>query len=336
MSKKTILLLLLLVAVATIYIVWVRKPWRTISEGRTDFAIADTGSITRIFMADKEGHQVLLTKQQNGSWTLNNAYTADITKVQLLLTTLHDMQVRNPVTEKQMNTVVGTLATAGIKVEVYNQNGLEKVLYIGPATVDQTGTMALIEGSEAPFILHIPGFVGYLTPRFYPFAIQWRSKLVFNTPAEQIEKVQVEYPNTPTQSFLVTNGIEPTLTPLQTNQPTVTGSPKLKYYLGCFTQLYGEGFDPDITKAQVDSIRKQKPFSIITLTAAGGNQHKLELYYKGITEKTKARYDDKGNELPYDGGTYYGFVNGDSTVLYVQQYSFNKVLQTVQTLAENP
>lgn len=335
MSKKTVILLLLLLAVATIYLVWVRKPWNTVGKGRTDFAVADTSALTKIFLADKEGHQVLLTAQANGKWLVNNAYEADDTKIKLLLTTLHDMQVRNPVTEKQMNTVIGTLATAGIKVELYTQAGLEKVLYIGPATPDQTGTMALIEGSEAPFILHIPGFVGYLTPRFYPFPIQWRSKLVFDFAATQIEKVQVEYPYSPNQSFVVTNGIEPTITQLQSNQQSGAGNQKLNYYLGCFTQLYGEGFDPDILPNQVDSIRKQKPFSIITLTAGGGTQRKLEIYYKGITEKTKARYDDNGNELPYDGSTYYGFVNGDSTVLYIQQYNFNKVLQTAQTLIDN-
>ena len=65
------------------------------------------------------------------------------------------------------NSVIKTLASEGVKVELYTQNKkLYKTFYIGGETADFLGTYMIMEGAKKAYVIHIPGFNGFLTPRF--------------------------------------------------------------------------------------------------------------------------------------------------------------------------
>ena len=54
-----------------------------------------------------------------------------------------------------------------------------KTIYIGGETADQLGTYMMISGAKEPYIVHIPGFNGYLSSRFLCKKEAWRSKKIF-------------------------------------------------------------------------------------------------------------------------------------------------------------
>ena len=135
MSKQIKILLVLIVAAAAVYFLVVRKPWKSYTGNGTDFAIADTGTITKIFLADPRGGKVLLTKQADGSWLVDNNVAADVTKINLLMQTMHDIKMRNPLATNEFNTVIKELTAAGIKVEFYEDNDLLKTIYVGQMTI---------------------------------------------------------------------------------------------------------------------------------------------------------------------------------------------------------
>ncbi|MES2559068.1 MAG: DUF4340 domain-containing protein [Bacteroidota bacterium] len=333
MSKNLKILLILVVVCAAVYFVFVRKPWTTLQSELKDFAIKDTASVTKFFLADKRGHSVTVAKNEQGTWMVDNTYKADIVKVNLLLATMHDVTVRNPISEKQFNSVIATLATEGIKAEFYSGDKNIKTVYVGPGSADQSGTFMLIEGSSAPFVTHIDGFVGYLTPRFYTLQIKWKSKEVFNVPDNEIAKVTVNYPHQPGQSFEITNGASIEVKDAVNNKTVATDPQFARYYLASFGNLFFEGYDEELSGRSADSIHNTKPYCIIELTKKNNEKIRLQLHYKAVGDHTKILYDADGKLLPYDTEKFYGFINEEKEVVYVQEYNFGKVLKKLSDFA---
>jgi hypothetical protein len=138
----------------------------TIKELR-DFSIEDTASINRIFMVDKENNTADLREKEDGRWYINDKYLAKKHSINVLLKTFKRMTIKNPVARSAEKNIIKQLATKSVKVEVYSGDDIIQTYYIGGVTQDQTGTYALLEGSDRPFVIEIPGFRGYLSSRFY-------------------------------------------------------------------------------------------------------------------------------------------------------------------------
>lgn len=325
MNKQIKILLLILVLALGFYFIYTRKPWKSFSGDNADFSIADTASVTKIFLANTRGAQVLLTKQ-NGYWLVNDKIPADMRKIDLLLQTMHDLKMRNPISNNEHNTVINELTAVGIKAEFYDADGLIKTLYVGQATNDKVGTYMMLEGSSTPYVTHIPGFVGYMTPRFPVNPVLWKTKLVFDVPSTDIKRVSVTYPLMPDQSFVIENGTTPTLK-TTAGVPVETDVNYLKYYLGSFVQMYSEGFDDKFSAQQQDSISKTVVFCELKVETNSGKTNTLALHIKGLDARTKYRYDNNGNALEFDTEKYYGFANGEPDMMYIQQYNFGRLIK---------
>ena len=172
--KKTNLILAILIAVLAvvsilIYIFSHRDPQRTLR----DFAVEDTASITRIFLANKSGSSVTLDRAED-HWTVNGIYTARRDFVNNLLTTIKKIEVSSPVSSAKLERVMKDLAVQGIKVQIYQNGEIAKTYYVGGVTEDNNGAYMILENSDTPFILSRPGFTGYLTVHYLPELSEWR------------------------------------------------------------------------------------------------------------------------------------------------------------------
>ncbi|ALO16272.1 hypothetical protein L21SP5_02649 [Salinivirga cyanobacteriivorans] len=174
----------------------------TIRELR-DFNIEDTAKIDRIFMVDKENNIVELTESEQGKWYVNEEFLAKKNNVQLLLKTLHRMRIKTPVAKAAEENILKSLATKSVKVEVYSDDDLMKTIYIGGVTQNQLGTYALLEGSNRPFVIEIPGFRGYLSSRFTTNPVSWRSTRIFYYDQSQIDEIGVRVGDKPEESFKI-------------------------------------------------------------------------------------------------------------------------------------
>lgn len=333
MNKQIKILIVLLLVAIGVYVIFTRKPWKSFSGDGSDFTITDTAAVTKIFLADAFGLSVTLTKQANGAWLVNDKFEADTRKLNLLLQTMHDVRMRNPIGKNEHNTIIKELAGSGVKAEFYTSNDLIKTIYIGQATMDKSGTYMMHEGAETPYVMHLPGFVGYLTPRFPTNPVKWKTKLIFNIPAEQITKVNVMYPQNPTESFEIENAATPILKNAQ-GMMVPTNTNFLKYYVASYNQMYGEAFDDEFTAKQHDSIFNTPVFCKLAVTDKQGKTYSLQLHTKGLSMRTKERYDEQGSELTEDAEKYFGFVNGEKDMMYIQQYNFGKLLRTLTQFRE--
>ena len=157
----------------------------TFKKDLTNFAVKDTASISKIFLADRTGKKVVLERISVSEWKVNGKFEARPQAIKLLLQTIHNISVKATVPKPAFNNVVKRLATGAVKVEIYKHDELAKTYYVGGATQDSYGTYMIMENSTTPYIIWMQGFEGYLTPRYFTEENVWRNPaLIHISPIE--------------------------------------------------------------------------------------------------------------------------------------------------------
>ena len=151
----------------------------TILADDSNFSIADTSKITRFFIAQKTGANHHFVKKENGEWRVNDKWWAEKKQVEMMLGTIHEMEIKSAVLKSMRNGVIKELSAKATKVELYDEKGIIKTFYIGESTLDSKGTFIIMDGSEEPYIVHIPRHNGYLSERFKVIRKDWIDKIIF-------------------------------------------------------------------------------------------------------------------------------------------------------------
>jgi len=262
-SRNTLLLLvfLLLAGFAAYFFLNKNKNKSTLDAEDTAFTVKDTASVDKIFISNKMGQSNTIERKPGNNWVINGRYEVRKDMVQMLLETLNRMEVKRPADKLSRNSAVRDLATQGRKVEIYQNGELSKTFYVGQTTDDNLGTYFIMEGSENPYILHIPGFQGFLNTRFDLNEVKWRNVPVFRTSPASLVKLDVKYMNAPKSSFTITR---------QGDQLKVEGAEQadqenLKAYVDNYKFINGEYFIDNPQHRISDSLLLQKPLVEISV-----------------------------------------------------------------------
>lgn len=165
MKNKFLIGVFVLVAVIALYAIFTKKSSTIVGDLR-DFAVSDTASINKLFLVDREGNKSLLTRVSPGKWMVNNKYNARQESINNLLNTIKSLEVKSPVGKNLYNNVMKLMASKSVKIEIYQKGEPVKTYYVGHPTMDNLGTFMYIEKSTVPYIMHIPGFNGFLSTRY--------------------------------------------------------------------------------------------------------------------------------------------------------------------------
>ncbi|MPM06185.1 hypothetical protein SDC9_52481 [bioreactor metagenome] len=341
LKKWFVWLPLLLVAALFLTIYLTNRSNTTLNPGEKNFAITDTASVTKIFLADKKNNRVLLERNDSNNWILNKKYSAQPEMIQELLYTLMYVTVRNPVPKSQYDMVFKQLSTFSTKVEVYatvyyiDFMGIRlfphekciRTYYVGSSTMDNMGTFMMMEDAEMPFVMHIPGFRGFLEPRYSPREYDWRDHKVFRYTLASIAKVNVSYPKYADRSFELTNpdNINFSISNEVSGKLKKLDTVKVINYLNAFTDVRFETFINDFPAAKQDSIRKETPFCIISVTDRQGNTNSISLLRIKLPEGST---NITGEPIEWDPERLYGIVNGKDLVM-AQYFVFGSLMRYV-------
>ena len=300
----------------------------TIKKELRDFAVEDTSSITKIFMVDKDNIQVTLDRKEACKWMVNGKYYARPDAMKVLLETIASVDVKSPVGKAALPNVIKQLATHSVKVEIYKGSELSKVYYIGGATQDQTGTYMVLENSSVPFITHKPGFMGYLTGRYFTDEEMWRDNAVFLYSFKDIASVEVKISSTPEKSFTALNEGNNVFSLLDNQGKSVNGydAQLVKEYMAGFKKVRCESYSKAFTPQRLDSLLKTQPIGSLSVTNRKGEVNKLKLYFRPNFSEA---LDDKGNILPYDPDAMYGVLNDDKQVVVCQYFVFDPLMKDI-------
>ncbi len=332
-NRRAIILVILLGSLSTWFILHNGKG--TIKETLRDFAVADTASIDKIFLADKSGRAVTLERKAVGEWTVNGKHLVRRDAIETLLYTIKKIDVKEPVGKKATEFVVKKLAAEAVKCEIYQNGKLTKAYYVGGETQDQTGTYMILidtetmESSAKPFVTYIPGFEGFLTTRYFTIEKDWRDRTVFSYVPNTIKSVKLEIPDKPELGYEVMQIAENKFQVKSLSNDKLI--PELdtlavKQYLSYYQQINYETMQMGMKESEVDSTMKTKPINILTVIDDKGEKNTVKFFPR---KPKKDAYDVDGKPLPFDPERMNAVLNtGEMAV--VQYYIFGKLMPPIE------
>jgi hypothetical protein len=170
-------------------------------------------------------------------------------------------------------TVLSSLKTNGIQVDIYTNDETkpDKIFFVGTDTQKGEGTFMLLNGSDQPYVMHLPGLAGGLRSRFEQPEKNFRDKFIYKFTAASLKTIRVEYPKDQSQSFEIQVEAEPMISSLlaqYTLPKTKQNSGKIQSYIGIFESTGTEGVFNDFPMK--DSLFTLIPDCVITLSLKSG------------------------------------------------------------------
>jgi len=196
-----------------------------------------------------------------------------------LLDAIKQQQLLYVPTAAETKNAINNLGSFGIKVELYGANDKNlKTYYIGGSTASENGCYAILEGSDQPYVLHIPSMTGSIRGRYNIFGERWRDKTILKEDPNAIIEVTMDYPKQRNKSFVLKRGDGPsTITPLY---PTTTvinraiDEGKVNSYLINYDILIAEAYEND-NRRKTDVVNRV-PFASLTYRKRDGTQKQLD------------------------------------------------------------
>jgi len=331
MSKRSsrILLAVLLILSVLAFVIYKKKGRAsTVDAEARNFKFKDTASITKIFIADKEGDKSEVVRTKNG-WRVNNKYNCRPDAILNLMEAIRNVEVKMPVNKISKESVIKVMASTAVKIEIYAGDELVRQYYVGHETPDNEGSYMLLtdvdsgKNYDEPFVCFIPGFVGYLVPRFIAKESEWRDRVVLNYTPPQIKKIVVEHHEAPDSSFSIELTDTKTFTLKNSKgQALPFDEFKLKQYLAYYQNLSYEGLITGVNKKLQDSLIKAGPFVTITVNGHNFKTDAFKFYHKS----SKSSSPEHGIMYKYDPDRMFLRFEKDSEWALIQNFVFGKIL----------
>lgn len=295
-----------------------------------NFTIKDTADIDKIIIKDKTPAEVTLTREGK-VWILDNEYRARQGAVKTLLSTLYRMELKNFIPEKMKEIVLKRMTVFGKEVQIYKNGKLFKTIYVGTETPDEMGTYMMIKGSDAPYAVHMPGFNGFLSTRFFTEQHLWKSRDVTRMDPRNIREISMVYPDSSASSFKIQMFSPDSIFITQLSSGRVLKNAdmvKTRLYIGSAARMMYEGaiLPTDPIYARRDSLLASNPVFEITVKDTNGKTTSLEGYHIKAPE---GMTNDAGIEHKYDPDKMHGFINKEDMVL-IQYAGLAEIIKPIE------
>ncbi len=335
MKKKSsviIITILLLLVSVSIYTYISKNKLTSIDAADRDFKFKDTAAITKIFIADKEGDQSTLERTAKG-WIVNKKYSCRNEAILNLMEVIKHVEVKNPVAKEAKENVIKFMSANALKVEIYAGDDLVKQFYVGHETEDSQGSYMLLtdissgENFKDPYACFIPGFVGFLKPRFIAKENEWRDRVVLNYIPPQLKQIKVQHFDLPPDSSFVIDVLNSNTFRLKNLQGVELpyNEPSMKQYLAYFQNISYEALITGKNKKLQDSLTLNKPFCEVSITTNDFKTEAFKFYRKQFTGEF---IPEMGIKFDYDPDRLYLRFASDKEWALIQYFVFGKLLPT--------
>lgn len=308
------------------------------------FAIKDTNTITKIFLADMQGNYVLLQRTDAG-WVVQDSILVMKPIMEEFLTTIASLTVQQVVPKTGQNTINKVLSTSSVKVEIYQKipkfsifgfsfgvkERKTKTYYMGPATQNNLANFAILEGSDEPYIVCVPGFRGFATPIYSTNYADWINHDIFQTKITRIKSAEFIDLEQPEESFKVvkTGARFFDVYDFQNNK-VAYDTLKMIDMLSEFRDKNFEDIILSFSQEKMDSIYHGQHFKTIILTDIEGRKTTLELCHK----YNQLVDEDNNPVTEVDVDNFYGIINRNYQQMYLCQFfHFDRQVQPLSYFA---
>lgn len=332
MSKNKNLILLLIFAVlgfSSYYLIKNKNQKSSVNTWDRKFAVEDTKNISKIFLSQKNGSNILLTKNGN-HWLVNNKYKVFPNTIHYLLDLIQQIRVNSIPHKNAYPVIMNEIATIGIKVEIYEGDNKIRTYYVGGVTEDETGLYCLMEGSEQPYIMKDNRAPANLRVRYDIKEEDWRDRAVFNIDIDRIEQVKIDYPRNKANSFsILKEKSSYALLDSDKNRIEIRQDKILKNFLEEFQPIQAEAFSN--THRSRDSINSLIPYMSYEFKLKDQSAPYLLKFYP-INEEVETPIDLSEEFLKQENFFRFIISRSDGDFLLVQKSQFKNVFTNLQEL----
>ena len=330
-SSAIIIAVLLILAGVSFFIFKSKHTSSTVDQDSRNFKFKDTAAITKIFIADKEGNNATITRTPKG-WFVNTKYSCRPDAILNLLEVIKHVEVKMPVAKEAKDGTLKFMSATALKVEIYVGDELVRQYYVGHETPDSEGSYMLLTDVKSgnnykdPYVCFIPGFKGYLVPRYIAKENEWRDRVVLNYIPPQIKQIKVQHFLMPDSSFTI--DLNSTTSFKLKNSKNIDiefDEMKMKQYLAYFQNISYEVLITDINKKLTDSLATNKPFSVISITTTDFKTNEYKFYNK---QPNLTKIPEHGVTYQSDPDRLYMQFENNKEWALIQYFVFGKLLIT--------
>lgn len=291
-----------------------------------NFEIKDTASIDKIIITEPTGMEMTLVR--NGkSWTDEKGKCVQPQQVGNILDAAYNIRFKGYVPENALKNVINRITTVGIKVQYYQNGDLTKTWYVGGSTPDHYGTYMLVEDEETgksdlPVICEIKGVKGIIEPRFFSDPRRWQCSGIFAYNIPEIKSVTVDFPGRKDRSFEVRHIKNNYVVKYGGKYLTALDTNMVYRYLLNYKRINFENPNFELSPKQLDSLKRSKPFCVLSLTTTSGKET-LRMFRRKAEEKELV--DDFGDNATYDINRFWCLLPSGE-IVKCQYFVFNPLI----------
>ncbi|MDR1181914.1 MAG: hypothetical protein LBL13_08045 [Bacteroidales bacterium] len=338
-----IIVSLSIMAIAVILIITRRSG--TLDASEKNFSVKDTGAITKIFLANSYEEHVLL-ERKDGQWTVNGKYDIVQNNIEDLLNCIYNITVKDIVAKSTRTTINKRMSSGSTKVEIYYddyrirlgslkvfKHTRKKIYYIGQSTMDNLGNYALMEGSSIPCVVYLPGFRGFISPKYNPSEDAWKSHNLVRLRMSKVQEINsTDFINQINSFSIIRSGSRHFDIVAYNNQRLAQyDTLRLLDFLSDFRDLNYESMAMP-TQAEKDSIFDRK-FKEIIIKDTDGNRTTITMYH--LLEEDEYLSDEYSQDMEimnaFNRERFYAVINGNNDeVVRCQYFVFDRIVQPIE------
>ncbi len=340
--KRIGILISAITALIIVFLLFKKNINQTHSFDPNAFRLNNPNNIDKILLAPNNPKlsYIILYKEKDKWFVKNEKLTepADTHSIrELLYWVLKKAQVKSPVSDAEKEPVTREIALNGVKAVFYDGSAEVTTFYAGNPTPNQEATYMYHPEMERPCIVEIAGFKGYLTPYFTLDFDAWRSPVILDMPAEQIQKVEISWPEDPQKSFSISReNNTAVLRDGKGNIVPAANSTRLLSFMERFQNIsreYGEIAGINRKPTLRDSIVKSGSFFAIAITDVNGKKQGIRMYRMKTGPETYAPDRRDGSVPNFETDTYWVQVEGKKELWVIQGAIMNSRMKTLTDIA---
>lgn len=216
-----------------------------------NFSVTDTASIDRILIEPVGQKHADIRRNKDGGWMINGKYKVAPVLMDVLLTTIRNVEMLRPLSEAEAATARQSFQKRGRKILIYVNGSLYKTYLLGDDAPGNKGTYLQLEGGD-PYVAYLRGFNGFLSPRYDVRENDWRDHLLIACSPEEIQSVKLTYKRFPQENVELQVSGNKILMP-GTNRFDTAAAARL---LSSFRQVYFELVFDRLLQKDKDSLLK--------------------------------------------------------------------------------
>ena len=279
------------------------------------FSVTDTLSINKIIIIDRYDNEIEL-RRNNNQWIVNDSYLVRNDAIKTLLSTLKNIRIKNLLSNEIEKNIEKQISTLGVGIIIYNNHKKINSFIVGPSTSDHLGTYIYHLKTKKTYSTHIPGFNGFLSPRFGIQANRieinnWRNPTLINYQPNLIDSIFSYNFSNSAKSFKLICGKENNIKNYQNEIIKDVNFGTLNLFLNSFTNLNVEKYLDDSLKNNIGNPYKK-------LIIYSKNNIDSLLFYK---LNNKQNMDTNIYNIKRKIA-----IKNNEDISLVQDYVFNKVL----------